>query len=68
MKSTRITERLHLQFRGEIYNIFNHSNFSPPIANRTVFTATGVPVGTAGNITTTVTTNRQIQFGLKLLF
>jgi hypothetical protein len=68
MKSTRITERLHLQFRSEIYNIFNHSNFSPPIANRTVFTATGVPVGTAGNITTTVTTNRQIQFGLKLLF
>ena len=71
MKNTRLSstrENLNLQFRAEFYNILNHSNFSPPIANRTVFTATGATVGTAGNITTTVTTNRQIQFGLKLLF
>jgi hypothetical protein len=71
MKNTRISkanENLNLQFRAEFYNILNHSNFSPPIANRTVFTAAGAPVGTAGNITTTVTTNRQVQFGLKLLF
>jgi hypothetical protein len=61
-------DRLKLQFRAEFYNILNHSNFSPPIANRTVFTASGATVGTAGNITSTVTTNRQIQFGLKLLF
>ncbi len=71
MKSTRIsrdTDRTRLQFRAEFYNVLNHSNFSPPIANRTVFTAAGAKVGTAGNITSTVTTNRQIQFGLKLLF
>ena len=71
MKNTRIStarENVNLQFRAELYNVLNHSNFSPPIANRTVFTAAGAPVGTAGNITTTVTTNRQIQFGLKLLF
>jgi hypothetical protein len=71
MKSTGLSkhnELLKLQFRAEFYNILNHSNFSPPIANRTVFTATGPTVGTAGNITSTVTTNRQIQFGLKLLF
>jgi hypothetical protein len=71
MKNTRMSqahENLNLQFRAEFYNILNHSNFSPPIANRTVFTATGATVGTAGNITSTVTTNRQIQFGLKLLF
>lgn len=71
MKNTHISavsERLNLQFRAELYNVFNHSNFSPPIANRSVFTAAGAPVGTAGNITSTVTTNRQIQFGLKLLF
>ena len=61
-------ENLSLQFRAEFYNVLNHSNFSPPIANRTVFTAAGAPVGTAGNITTTVTTNRQIQFGLKMIF
>jgi Carboxypeptidase regulatory-like domain/TonB-dependent Receptor Plug Domain len=71
MKTTGLSktkEDLKLQFRAELYNIFNHSNFSPPIANRTVFTAAGAPVGTAGNITSTVTTNRQIQFGLKFLF
>jgi hypothetical protein len=68
MKNTQVREKLNVQFRAEFYNILNHSNFSPPIANRTVFTAAGAPVGTAGNITTTVTTNRQTQFGLKLLF
>jgi hypothetical protein len=71
MKSTHVrslSEKLNIQFRAEVYNILNHSNFSPPIANRTVFTAAGAPVGTAGNITSTVTTNRQIQFGLKLLY
>jgi Carboxypeptidase regulatory-like domain/TonB-dependent Receptor Plug Domain len=71
MKTTSIpgdNDRMKLQFRAEFYNILNHSNFSPPIANRTVYTAAGATVGTAGNITSTVTTNRQIQFGLKLLF
>jgi len=71
MKNThlsRTSERLNLQFRAELYNILNHSNFSPPIANRTVYTAAGGAVGTAGNITTTVTTSRQVQFGLKLSY
>jgi hypothetical protein len=71
MKTTSIlrdSDRFKLQFRAEFYNIFNHSNFSPPIANRTIYTAAGATVGTAGNITSTVITNRQIQFGLKLLF
>jgi hypothetical protein len=27
---TRIKERMTLQLRGEIFNIFNHPNFSPP--------------------------------------
>ena len=71
MKTTSIhgdDSAIKLQFRAEFYNVLNHSNFSPPIANRTVFTAAGATVGTAGNITSTVTTNRQIQFGMKLLF
>ncbi len=61
------TERLNLQFRAEFFNIFNHTNFNTP--NPVVYTAaTGGPSPTAGVITSTSTSSRQIQFGLKLLW
>ncbi|MGA7410864.1 MAG: carboxypeptidase-like regulatory domain-containing protein [Bryobacteraceae bacterium] len=67
LKNTAITERVNLQFRAEFFNILNHTNFNTP--NPVVFTAaTGGPVSTAGVISSTATTSRQIQFGLKLLF
>jgi hypothetical protein len=60
-------ERLKLQFRSEFFNIFNHSNFNTP--NPVVYaSATGGPSPTAGVISSTTTTSRQIQFGLKLLW
>ncbi len=65
LKDTRIRERLNLQFRAELFNILNHANFNTP--NAVVFTPTGVSP-TAGVITSTSTTSRQIQFGLKLLW
>ena len=30
VKSTRISERINLQFRSEFFNIFNHPNFALP--------------------------------------
>jgi hypothetical protein len=63
LKDTQIHERLNLQFRAEFFNILNHANFNTP--NLVTFTPTGVSP-TAGVITSTSTTSRQIQFALKL--
>jgi Carboxypeptidase regulatory-like domain len=71
LKDTRIRERLSLQFRAEIFNLLDRANFNTP--NLIVFTPptatnpTGLS-GTAGAITSTSTTSRQVQFGLKLLW
>jgi hypothetical protein len=71
LKDTRIGERLALQFRAEFFNILDRANFNTP--NLIVFTPptatnlTGLS-GTAGAITSTTTTARQVQFGLKLLW
>jgi hypothetical protein len=65
IKNTTIHERLSLQFRAEIFNLLNRANFNTP--SLIVFTPTGLS-GTAGAITSTSTTARQVQFGLKLLF
>jgi hypothetical protein len=65
-KTTKISERMNIEFRGELFNLLNRANFASPAS--TVFTGTGGRVGNAGVITSTVTTSRQVQFALKLLF
>ncbi len=66
IKDTRLTERLNLQFRAEIFNLFNTPNFAPPN------TVVGTP--NFGRIFNTVGrtigsgTARQIQFALRLNF
>jgi prepilin-type processing-associated H-X9-DG protein len=71
LKDTKIRERLSLQFRAEIFNLLDRANFNTP--NLIAFTPptaanpSGLS-GTAGAITSTSTTSRQVQFGLKLLW
>jgi outer membrane receptor protein involved in Fe transport len=74
-KNTRfpaISESFNAQFRVEAFNIFNHANFAIPTgsngANRVLFSQTGGINATAGQITSTTTTSRQLQFGLKLIW
>lgn len=75
-KKFSLSERLALQFRSEFFNIFNRVNFNTP--NPVVFTSgpttpspipvASVPSSTAGVITATSTSSRQVQLGLKLLW
>jgi hypothetical protein len=64
-KNTALKERLNLQVRGEVFNSLNHANFGTP--NAIVYSGTQVS-STAGLITSTATTSRQIQFSMKLTF
>ncbi|HEY1579981.1 MAG TPA: carboxypeptidase-like regulatory domain-containing protein [Terracidiphilus sp.] len=66
-RNARLSERVGIQFRAEFFNILNHSNLSTP--NEVVYTSTTSGVSpTAGLVTSTSTTSRQIQFGAKLQF
>ncbi len=71
-KDTKIRENLSLQFRAEVFNIFNRANFNPPLANNTIFNSdgsqNGAGNGTAAPLDSTSTSSRQIQFALKLIF
>ena len=61
-----------LELRAECFNLLNHANFAVP-SGRTAFTgvaADGSPIvaPTWGRITSTATTSRQIQLGVKAVF
>jgi hypothetical protein len=64
----RISENFNVQFRAEFFNILNHANFAVPILpdNVTIFDSTGSPVSSAGLLTSTTTTSREIQFAIKI--
>ena len=75
IKQTKITERLNAQFRAEFFNVLNHTNFGLPasygVATGLPFAATIAPSGLpgeSGSIGATATSNREIQFALKLTF
>jgi len=66
-RNAHLTERLGLQFRAEFFNILNHTNLLTP--NEVVYSsATSGISPTAGLVTATSTTSRQVQFGAKLQF
>jgi len=66
IKNTEISDNLRLQFRGEVFDLFNHPNFGQPgnVVGTPVFGRiinTRFPTGEAGS-------SRQVQFALKLMF
>ena len=59
-KNIQVGENVNLQFRTEIFNLFDRANFSR--ANMRVDRSSG------GRIDSTTLTERQIQLGLRLTF
>ncbi|MSO20661.1 MAG: hypothetical protein EXQ56_09410 [Acidobacteria bacterium] len=65
-KNISFSEQSRLQFRAELFNLLNRVNFGEPTTS--IYSTAGGPIGTAGQITSTRTTARQIQFGLRYSF
>jgi hypothetical protein len=65
IKMIQVRENVTLQFRTEVFNIFNQVQFGQP---GSFVDAGAPPVGNFGQITSTVNNPRLIQFALKLIF
>jgi hypothetical protein len=66
-----ISETANLQFRAEFFNVTNHPNFSPPLTavfQSDIFNSNGTTSSSGGVLASTVTTSREIQFALKLIW
>ena len=71
LKNTKITESLRIQFRTEIFDLFNHANLGQPGRVATVgSTSFGLITPTNGTRfpTSDSGSSRQLQFALKLIF
>ena len=66
-KINRVAEGKDIEFRAELFNFLNQLNFGTP--NNNVFhDAAGTLDPNVGRITTTSTSMRQVQLGLKFIF
>jgi hypothetical protein len=62
---TRISETFNVQFRAEIFNVFNHTNFAPPepLNGAGIFDQDGVVIAN-GEMDNLATQPRDVQFAL----
>jgi len=76
----KFSDAFNVQFRVELFNVLNHTNFTPPNNNnQQLYSApvvplpsppiTVAPLSTAGVLTSpTATSSRQLQFAVKVIF
>ena len=67
LKNNRVGEHHTLEFRAEFFNVLNRPNFGRA-TSQVITNAAGAVNPAAGKITSTTTTSRQVQFGLKYTF
>ena len=60
LKDVRISEAKRVQFRAEFFNVMNHPVFNAPGAN--------IDQGSGGQVSSTLNSNRIIEFALKFYF
>ena len=65
-KSFKLHEKANVTFKAEVFNIMNHANFGLPNVN--ALAASGAANSSAGRITYTTTSSRQLQFALRITF
>jgi hypothetical protein len=63
-----VSDSFNVQFRAEFFNVLNHPSFDAPLHHKNIFDTNGNPISSAGLITSTATTSRQIQFALKFIW
>jgi hypothetical protein len=73
IKDTKITERLTVQFRWEVYNVLNRANFAPFVVNNSVTsssfgTISNTPDVAVGNPVLAQGAPRSMNLALKVIF
>jgi hypothetical protein len=73
IKDTKFGERLTMQFRWEVFNLFNHANFAPLVTNNTVGSGsfgqiTSTPDVAVGNPVIAQGGPRSMNFAIKFMF
>jgi hypothetical protein len=69
VKNQALAGATRLQFRLEVFNLLNRANFAVP--TRQVFAGAAqneTPLATAGQVTRTANSSRQVQLGIKILY
>ena len=59
-KEFALSETRRFEFRGEIFNLFNHPVFQAP--------GTNIDLSSGGQVTATLNSDRIVEFALKFIF
>ncbi len=69
MDEQKFGERMRMELQAQAFNVTNRANFEGPQSTEAeIYNATGGLLTSAGQLTLTSTSSRQLQFSLKLLF